>query len=791
MTMRVLTILQFTGTLSAYLFVTVLLPAIVLHEKIKERDFVQRFFICLLTGNFYVMNLVFLLQLLKISNTVTLILGTVVPAYIVWYLYGDHNIRSLKKLWRDLRKISEGYMGMKTLADRLLSRLGRAVRRGIRAFFRGFYKRWLQWLCMFAVLIALASFYGTHLLKGYGYTASDTPVHMLWINGMSQNQIFIDGVYPFGYHCVIYYLHAVFDIDVYVLMRVFPFVQTLMLHMVLLGFIRLCCRSKYVAYAAVGIYVLGNFLQASTYLRFFAVLPQEYGMIFILPAAYFAFLFFEKRREEMRKKRGKMGESFICLVYFAMSFSMTLAVHFYDTMIAGLLCVGVAAGYLFWFVRKGYFWRVVVTCMISVMVAVLPMAVAFIFGTPLQGSLGWGMNVISGESAEEAGEEGDAADDAGDAVVYYDSEGNRIEQPSGGAAAGDGAEAGTEVDGSRAQGEKTGKVPVQESIVTKLRRVCGSMRDAVNECVLPAEQEPWYYLVIAGGIGALFILGVLFILLKRRLYGAMLLSIGVFMALMSVLQAAGRLGIPELMDAGRCRIYYAYMLPVVFAFVADGVLYFVIWPEKWKKFRNFVSLACVAAAVLLLWDGEFRKQPVDSTQLVTNEAITCLTNIIRDETDFTWTICSANDETQMGIDHGYHYELISFLREMELKNMAQEEEPSIKIPTNSVYFFIEKVPIDYTEPYEGSGQTVSEEGAARDLPNVGGIEMYKGENRWVVMSRLYYWAQEFHRLYPNEMKVYFETDQFICYKIRQNPYRLYDFAIDYGYNSGRAGGVTS
>ena len=131
MTMRVLTILQFTGTLSAYLFATVLLPAIVLHEKIKERDFVQRFFICLLTGNFYVMNLVFLLQLLKISNTVTLILGTVVPAYIVWYLYGDHNIRSLKKLWRDLRKISEGYMGMKTLADRLLSRLGRAVRRGI------------------------------------------------------------------------------------------------------------------------------------------------------------------------------------------------------------------------------------------------------------------------------------------------------------------------------------------------------------------------------------------------------------------------------------------------------------------------------------------------------------------------------------------------------------------------------------------------------------------------------------------------------------------------------------
>lgn len=792
MTMRMLTILQFTGSLSAYLFVTVLLPAIVLHEKIKERDFVQRFFICLLTGNFYVMNLVFLLQLLKISNTVTLILGTAVPAYIVWYVYGNHHIRVVKKLWRDLQKISEGYMGVRTLAGRLLSKVGRKMRHGFMVFLKAFYTRWLQWLCMFAVLAALASFYGIQLLKAYGYTASDTPVHMFWINGMSQNQIFIDGVYPFGYHCIIYYLHAVFGIDVYVLMRVFPFVQTLMLHMVLLGFIRLCCRSRYVAYAAVGIYVLGDFLQASTYLRFFAVLPQEYGMIFILPSAYFAFLFFEKRREEIRRRRGVMGESFLCLVYFAMSFSMTLAVHFYDTMIAGLLCVGVAAGYLFWFVRKGYFWRVVVTCMLSVMVAVLPMAIAFILGTPLQGSLGWGMNVISGGSEngqdEETGEGEDAANSDGATVVYYDSEGNRIEQQLGGGTEDGGSGEQMAGEDAETQAAQIQKEPVRESIVTKLRNVCGSMRDAVNECVLPGEQEPWYYLVIAAGIGALFILGILFVLLKRRLYGAMLLSIGVFMALMSVLQAAGRIGIPELMDAGRCRIYYAYMLPVVFAFVADGILYFLIWPESWKKFRNFVSLACVAGAVLLLWNGEFRKQPVDSTQLVTNEAITCLTNIIRDETDFTWTICSANDETQMGKDHGYHYELISFLREMELKNMVQGEEPLIKIPTNSVYFFIEKVPIDYTEPYEGSGQSVSETGAARDLPNVGGIEMYKGENRWIVMSRLYYWAQEFQRLYPNEMRVYLETDQFVCYKIRQNPYHLYNFAIDYGYNSGRAGG---
>ena len=37
-------------------------------------------------------------------------------------------------------------------------------------------------------------------------------------------------------------------------------------------------------------------------------------------------------------------------------------------------------------------------------------------------------------------------------------------------------------------------------------------------------------------------------------------------------------------------------------------------------------------------------------------------------------------------------------------------------------------------------------------------------------------------LYPNEMTVYYESDKFICYRVEQNTYRLFNFAIDYGYN---------
>ena len=50
------------------------------------------------------------------------------------------------------------------------------------------------------------------------------------------------------------------------------------------------------------------------------------------------------------------------------------------------------------------------------------------------------------------------------------------------------------------------------------------------------------------------------------------------------------------------------------------------------------------------------------------------------------------------------------------------------------------------------------------------------------MSHMYYWAQAFRDLYPNEMEVYYETDAFVCYRVRQDGFGLYNFAVDYGYN---------
>ena len=77
---------------------------------------------------------------------------------------------------------------------------------------------------------------------------------------------------------------------------------------------------------------------------------------------------------------------------------------------------------------------------------------------------------------------------------------------------------------------------------------------------------------------------------------------------------------------------------------------------------------------------------------------------------------------------------------------------------------------------------VSKMGASQPVSTLSGIYPYSGQDRWVTMSHMYYWAQAFKKLYPQELEVYYETTDFVCYRMHQNVNSLYNLAIDYGYN---------
>ena len=770
MSMTTLVILQFVGIFAAYTGLTVLLPAVMFRRVLRGRRLSEQFLMCYTFGNFYIINIVFAVQLLHISNFQTLVLLTVVLSVLIWSRVNRISLRKLIiKNAEACRKLLQGSMGIKGAFYRVWQKFIRMLKYAICFFYREVVCNTLQWILAGAIVAALFWVYGRQLILTYGYRASDIPVHLNWINQMSRGNLFVSGVYPFGFHCMVYYLHTVFQVDTYVILCLFYLVQVFFIHVVLLAMLKMLCRSLYFPYAGVLVYILGSFWARQTYSRFGSSLPQEFGMIFVIPSIYFLIRFFQTEKENLKTKETKLT-----LGCFAIAFSLTLAIHFYGTMIAGLCCIGIAVGYVFRFLNKEYFRRIMMTGIISVFLAVLPMAIAFAGGTPLQGSLGWGLSVINGGNSDTQQEE-----------KNIDIQNMTIEEI---AASLNGDTESTGNAGNAAVQSQTNTPVITEApnpslsekvggIPEKIKNVWNMMAQRLREFIINLP-EKWCAYAVLTGIGVLILLGLVFIIFRRTAYGEMLMSAGFCMGILTLLLCAGNLGLPVLMDPARCSIYYAYLLVAVLTLLGDGILYLIFMPRILKVIRNAAALGLTVITVAGMIHQDLIKTPDFLSGYVSNGALTCLTNIIRENEDKTWTIVSANDETQMGLDHGWHYETITFLRKLE----KMDKDTKVIIPTKNVYFFIEKIPLDYSVVYSGSGQSISKKGASQNLPNVGGISMYQGEGRWILMSRMYYWAQAFMEKYPNDMKVYYESEDFICYVMPQNMYHQYNFAIDYGYN---------
>lgn len=740
MSMAMLTVIRIIWVLAAYIGVTLFLPWIILRKKLAGIGSVStKFMAYFMIGNFYIMNLVFLLQLLHISCRLTLVIGTALPFVFAAYKYKDSVFPVLEKAIERIRLIAGGEIGKKTLILKF--------ERKLRGLSSGTVGKWMSshWpdiVLTLGIVLLIFYMYGTNAVKVYGYCASDMVVHHYWLSEMIHNNIFVDGVYPFGMHCVLYYLNGVFGIPGHVLFRIFGIVQTLMIHLMLLAFLRALCKSKYAPYAGLVVYLLSDRLYQYAYYRYYATLPQEFGMLFILPAVYFAIAFLKEKEFTFTEKKKRLCSpaARLYLILFAVSVSMTLAVHFYGTIITGLFCVGIGVGFCFRCFRWRYFKRLMVAGTAGICIAILPMAAAYVTGTPLQPSLNWGMSLLSSGSTETEPEESSEEEESSALT-------DQKEQP-----------------------------VKKESLALRMKRLYHTVLHELEYYVI--NHDARIPRLLLGSTGLLFLLGILWCILRRTEYGAVLLSASVFMLLLTILQSADGLGLPQVIEVSRHAVYYAYGSVILLSFCLDAVLFLLL---KGNRLMDLSSLG-VLAAVCVVTGLTGIRTPVCLTAYETNGAMICLENIIRENRGGeTWTICSANDERWMVDEYayGYHYEMITFLRQIE----ETDGFASVAIPSSNVYFFIEKIPglyVDYINTEKAEKQ-VSAQGAKKPLSKWPGIVPYIGDARWVTMSHMYYWAQEFKRLYPNEMEVYYEDDAFVCYRVRQNEYSLYNFAIDYGY----------
>ena len=773
MSMQTLNVIQFIQLFVGYIGFTVGLPALVFYRKAKKFPAAVRFQIYFIIGNFYVINLVQVLELLHISYRITLSLFTFVPAFLlIIKIYHIPVISYMKKILGECRHYILRELGFKSFIRHRWQEIKVFLKVITRNLWRLVKENFLDipFLVIFGLLVWKVC--GPEILHNWGYGAFDLPVHNYWINGLIENNIFVAGIYPMGMHCMLYYLSTMLGIPAYVVLRLFWLVQYSMIVVMMLVFLKGHCKTRFLPYLGIMLFVGAKYFIRASYVRYGATLPQEFGMLYILPSIFFVMQFFKTRKEEL-----EAGNNLILcisswhLLGFAMSFSLTLSSHFYDTIIAGIICIGVAVGYGYWIWRKEYFFRIMLAGILSILMAFLPMAAAFLTGKSLQGSMYWAMNVIGLRDYTVLIFRiiciGVVAITVGGIIFVI----LRIRK-----------------------GElffENKEVTVYSMPKKWILEICNFLPLAVIVwigwkykgtilwgCKVNAFSLPEMNLILYG-IGGSLCVGMIQRYMIEPMQGSVILAMVTAEIILGLLLVSGSLGWPVLIENYRACIYFAYLIPVILVITLDGVVDIFFW-GSFPKVQEVTGLLLTMAVIISSTKYDWIRTDFGEDRLEMNEAILCTANILKENEgrNHTWTIVSANDEYRMIEEYGRHTETIEFLEGMEYWNLTKE----VIIPTERVYFYIEKKPVNYANGYAGEIPVVSEEQVKKPLPQNSGLKAYSKTQRSVTMSRMYYWAQKFMQLYPNEMKVYYENDRFVCYYIEQNVYRLYNFAIDYGYN---------
>ena len=176
--MTVHTILQVVCLFIIYTVLTVVLPELVFHQKYKGRRTGERLMLDITVSNFYIMNLVFILQLLHISSIYTLLIFTVMPVFAVIII----QYRKAFKAWgiRQLAllgKISSKTMGIKTFFAIVFTRIKDILCNACKNIFHIIGRHKTEYVLFTLLSVWLLYMYGSNEILQYGYTVSDLPVH--------------------------------------------------------------------------------------------------------------------------------------------------------------------------------------------------------------------------------------------------------------------------------------------------------------------------------------------------------------------------------------------------------------------------------------------------------------------------------------------------------------------------------------------------------------------------------------------------------------------------------------
>lgn len=788
-------IVEFIKVLSGYIFLLYLWPSVIFRKKLSGKSLTFRFAFCSTVS-------------ILLSNTIIIGLGLfhILNEWIVWWIYYGIFFLSIFKekelrryIFAHIKRTLSGTQGWKLLIFRQAEGLKIIIVNSFQQLNKKIKGRRIEYGILFVLIVFAVAYFSYGAFQCHSYGWGDMYVHHAWIYGLKEGKIFSAGIYPEAMHCFIYCMNDLFGISVYSCMMFLGEIHVSALLLAIYCFLREVMKSKYTVYLVLAAFLTIDMVCVDEIYgmsRMQYTIPQEFGLYTQFLCALYLVRFLRRNPEEGKAKRKVWNDD---LFLFMTSLAASLAIHFYVTMMAFFLCAAIAIFGIVKVFKKENFKSLVIAVLAGMIISAAPMVLAYASGIPLQGSLNWGMNVMNGtdtkegrtQQAQSIASENNAETSSQNESESHSSE--SIQQESG-------VQSSQSVTSEEKQQTETNNALEQEQTSQKKsRKTIGEYIKMVYKYgyaqLYGDTRAKWLlgFTLIAGILSVInwIITAVRFRKLPFELYFGITAASVIFM----ILYAAPFLGLPEIIAGARLCLTEQVLLLSMMALPADEVL-FAIGRRKMAYILPYLSVLGVAAIYAgTNYFGVYHGYLY--YELTRYNSVVNLTNRIASEyPKQRYTIISTTDEIYQVIESGWHEEILDFYYKSKLEKYY--------IPTEYLFFYVEKNPIQYAQYHffagprwlaqkkysqyykysnavisEGSAiksSKVSEDVLGEPLTDMGkASDAYSNlKNRTILESELYFWCQDFKARLPYEIQVYYEDEDVVCYMIKQNPEHLYN-----------------
>ena len=749
-----------------YMFFMFIWPSVVFSKHLKCKDKVYHFSFCVLVQVFLANSVVLFLGLFHILNRwiVFSIFYGIFLISIVKKVNDQYHSGSFRETLSLVYRFITGTSGFKTLLYRWIKHFNVWVKSLFLKFRNSIRLHLMEYSMLFIVVIYGMIYFSYGVFQDYNYGCGDMYVHHQWIYGLQEGKIFAEGVYPEAMHCFIYCLHVLFGIRVHSCMLFLAGIHVSVFLVSAYCFLKEIFEWKYTP-----LFVLIMFLivdlkcddEIYSMSRLQWTIPQEFGLYTLFLCALYLLRYLNSSHKISFKNRfGKYiwNEE---LFLFMMSLTVSIAIHFYSTIIAFLLCVSIVIFSFRKILKKDRFLPLTIAVLCGVLVTVAPMVAALASGNTFQGSIGWAVGVINGDDSEEE-----------------------------------------KIGGEKEEIENTKNS--EKNIVQQLRDKISILYRQGYVTLYQEERANWIIsftglvIVLWFGYHMAAIISQFFMKKQRKKkYFSRYMPVILASILLMIVYVSPGLGIPQLVSGMRICSTEQLLLLAIIAMPID--MFFILASRF--CIDCILQILSIAAAVGI-WGGIIISGNYhgylycEITRF--NAAISVTDSIINKFPQDSYTIVSTTDELYQINEYGHHEELLTFIQEID--------NTEYRLPTEYVFLYVEKHPIEYGQRHSFNGPAwlatgekyldlyssyiyqcpevfasdISEEEAQKDIllyerPS----QLYSElDSRTILESKLYLWCQNFSQIYPFEMNVYFEDENFICYYFKQKPYALYNLAID-------------